>query len=204
MTWNAGYRCGCAARERIDDLAFPDAVIADATGRFGLDPGLVFLTGMSNGSLMAEAYAARRPAAVRAVAGVAGTLDLARFPPKGAGPPAAHSRHSGRPFALCGRHGSEGFTDTDFTPVANVIAAFRKVAEPGLTATRQVIDPADDGIRTVQDDWTDAQARAVVRLLTIEGGGHVWPGGRRADRQGGSTRDITANAEVLRFFDLWR
>jgi len=136
LTWNGVCCCGYAARQGVDDLAFLDAVIADATG---LDAARVFLTGMSNGSLMAEAYAARRPAAVRAVAGVAGTLDLARLPPKGRVPLLLIHGTADDHVPYRGGTGREGFTDTDFTPVASVTAAFRKVAEPGLAATHRAL-----------------------------------------------------------------
>lgn len=80
-TWNGGYCCGMAQRRGVDDAAFLDAVIADAAARFGLDAARLYLTGMSNGSIMAETYAALRPGRVRAVAGVAGTMDTGRFAP---------------------------------------------------------------------------------------------------------------------------
>jgi polyhydroxybutyrate depolymerase len=57
-------------------------------------------------------------------------------------------------------------------------------------------------MRVTRSDFADAQGRIPLRLLTVEGGGHTWPGGRRAPRQKG-TQDISANDELLRFFALW-
>jgi polyhydroxybutyrate depolymerase len=199
LTWNGGYCCGQAARLGIDDIAFLDAVIADAARRFGLDSSRIYITGMSNGSLMAEAYAASRPDAVKAVAGVAGTLDPAAFPVRGAVPLLhIHGTEDAQvPFE--GGKGSDGYTDTDFTSVADVIVAFRRANGGGLSESTRVIDPEDDGMRTVETTWSRGRV-PIVRLLAIEGGGHVWPGGRRASRQGGDTKDISANSEILRFF----
>jgi poly(3-hydroxybutyrate) depolymerase len=44
--------------------------------------------------------------------------------------------------------------------------------------------------------------RVVLRLITVEGGAHHWPGGRKARLTEGKTREIDANAEILRFFAL--
>ena len=79
-TLNALYCCGEAAAVGVDDLAFLDSVLADASERFGLDTGRLYLTGMSNGAMLAETYAVLRGA--KAVAGVSGTLDLTQAPAK--------------------------------------------------------------------------------------------------------------------------
>jgi polyhydroxybutyrate depolymerase len=198
LTWNGGYCCGMAAREGVDDLAFLDAVIADAVARFGVNGTRVYVTGMSNGSILAEAYGATRPGKVRAVAGVAGTLDLGAHPPKGAVPILhIHGTADSRvPFQ--GGPSGDGLTGTSFTPVEKVIAAFA-ARFSGLLREDRVIDPVQDGTKVLETTWQQGN-RPVIRLLKIEGGGHVWPGGRRAKRQPGATGDIDATAEILRFF----
>ena len=195
-TWNAGSCCGQAQRRRVDDMAFLDRVIADAVARFGLNPARIYLTGMSNGAMMAETYAAQRPGKVRAVAGVAGTMDAARVKPMGRVPLLhIHGTADDRvPYA-----GGRGKAlRASFAPVAAVEAAFLS-AFPRLARTERVIDPASDGMRVLERNHVDENGVTQVRILTVEGGGHAWPGSRRAPRQGG-TRDITANVEILRFF----
>jgi polyhydroxybutyrate depolymerase len=198
LTWNGGYCCGMAAREGVDDLAFLDAVIADAVARFGVNVARVYATGMSNGAILAEAYGATRPGKVRAVAGVAGTLDPGAHPPKGAVPVLhIHGTADSRvPFQ--GGPSVDGLTDASFTPVEKVIAAFA-ARFSGLVRQDRVIDPVQDGTRVLETTWHQG-TRPVIRLMKIEGGGHVWPGARRAKRQPGATGDIDATAEILRFF----
>jgi polyhydroxybutyrate depolymerase len=75
LTWNGGYCCGLAARNGVDDTGFLKQVIADAANRFGVDGRDVYLTGMSNGAIMAETFTAQNPDLVRVVAGVSGTMD---------------------------------------------------------------------------------------------------------------------------------
>jgi polyhydroxybutyrate depolymerase len=199
-TWNAGYCCGQAARNQVDDMAFLDAVIADASARFGLNARRIYITGMSNGAMLAESFAARYPARLRAVAGVAGTMDAATLAV--AGPvPLLHihgTADANVPYA--GGIGDKSISRTNYASVAAVEAAFL-APFPMLTRTERIIDPAADGMRVIERNYTDGQGRVQVRIQTIEGGGHAWPGSRRAARQG-ATQDISATNEVLRFFAL--
>ncbi len=199
LTWNGGYCCAYAAQKGVDDITFLDAVIKDAAQRFRLDPRRVYLTGMSNGSLMAEAYAASRPRAVKAVAGVSGTMDLKTFPVKGPVPLLHIHGTADINVPFDGGVGTGGHTDTSFTAAADVVAAFRAAFKADLTPVTRTIDPAEDGMQVIETTWAKA-GKPVVRLMMIEGGGHVWPGGRRAEGQGGGTLDIKANTELLRFF----
>ena len=199
-TWNGGYCCGAAQRNRVDDIAFLDAIIADATRRFGLNDRRLYLTGMSNGSIMAETYAARHPARLRAVAGVAGTMDTARIPVKGPVPLLHIHGTADAMVPYAGGQGDSSLTRTDFASVASVEAAFL-APFPMLTRTEHIIDPAIDGMRVIERNYADGTGRVQVRVQTIQGGGHAWPGSRRATRQG-ATQDISATTEVLRFFAL--
>lgn len=199
LTWNGGYCCGLAERRNVDDLAFLDQVVADAAARFGLKPGRVYLTGMSNGAILAESYAATRPDRVAAVAAVSGTLDLDRFPPRGPVPLLILHGLADDHIPFVGGNGPAAWSDADFTAVRDVVAAFLARQAPGLAQDSAVIDPVADGTRVDETTWR-RDSRPVLRLLAVEGGGHVWPGGARARRQDGATEDISATAEILRFF----
>jgi polyhydroxybutyrate depolymerase len=202
-TWNAGNCCGLAVRLGVDDVAFLDAVIADAVGRFGVDPEAIFVTGMSNGAMMAERYAAARPDRVRGVAGVAGTLDVRRFAVQGAVPLLVIHGTADTHVPFDGGVGPDSYAGVSFTAVGDVIAAFLSAQGIALQRNTDVIDPSQDGMRTLRTDWIAADGRVRVRLLAIEGGGHAWPGGQRAARKGGTT-DLNATEEILTFFQQYR
>jgi polyhydroxybutyrate depolymerase len=197
--WNAGYCCGHARAVGIDDMGFLDAVIADAVRRLGADSGRLFMTGMSNGGIMAETYAAGRPGRLRAIASVAGSMDVGRVAVQGgvAMMQIHGTRDENVPYA--GGVGKKSFVQTDFASVDQVIAAFRRTAGRPLTSVRDVIDPARDGMRVERTRWVTTQGRVQIQLLTVVGGGHHWPGGRRSERRG-ATGDIDATTEVLAFF----
>jgi polyhydroxybutyrate depolymerase len=201
LTWNGGYCCAYAMKAGVDDLAFLDQVVADAAKRFGLDAQRLYVTGMSNGSLMAEVYGAARASKVRAIGAVSGSLDVDHTRITGPVPILVIHGMADNHVPFAGGVGAAGKVPTDWASVDQVIAAFVKAAPPPLTKADSVIDPVKDDTRVLATDYTDAQGQVMVRLLAIEGGGHVWPGGRRAERDGG-TADIDANTEVLRFFAL--
>ena len=195
LTWNAGYCCGYAQSAAVDDIGFLDQVVADAAGRFSLDATRVYLNGMSNGAMLAETYAVRRAGPVRAVAGVSGTLDIAATRPVAV--PLLHI-HGTADQVVPYAGGTSTSGTVRFTGVADEVAAFLAV-DGALTRTSRVIDPADDGMSVTEDDYTDRNGHTRLRLMTVQGGRHVWPG-QSGPQAKFSTRDIVASAEVLRFF----
>lgn len=200
LTWNGGYCCGPAAASGVDDTGFLVAVIADAARRFGTQ-GRAHVTGMSNGAILAQRFAAERPGHVAALATVAGTMEVRRHPPRAAVPFLHIHGTADDMVPYSGGQGTSSLTRTDFAPVEAVVAAFLR-PHGARSPDRSVIDPAQDGTRVIRTAWGPS-ARPEVVLMTVENGGHVWPGGRRA-RGPGATRDIEASAEVIRFFAAWR
>jgi polyhydroxybutyrate depolymerase len=201
LVWNAFYCCGHAPGSGVDDVAFIDRVRADASAQFGLSEQ-VFVTGMSNGAMLAQTWAATRgPAQVAGVASVAGVMDLSRV--RVAGPvPMLHIHGTVDDMApYAGGQGDSALTQTHHSGAEAGVAAFRAAWER-LSERQALIDPVADGTRVVRRDWMRG-TRPAVSLLTVEGGGHVWPGGRRARGQG-ATQDIDAARVVVDFFSLWR
>ncbi len=192
LTWNAGYCCGYAQRENIDDLTFLNAVADDARARFGLSPQPFYITGMSNGAMMAETFAALYPDRISAAAAVAGTLDLGRYAPKGPVPLLVIHGTADENVRHDGGFGKNSWARADFTPVEAVMQAFAKPYGAGLTTTDSQSGPLRKRL------W-QLDAKTVLSRLSILGGGHLWPGGRRAARAGDAS-GLSATAEILRFF----
>lgn len=200
LTWNGGYCCGSAARQGVDDMGFLKRVIRDAADRFGVDGSAVYLTGMSNGSILSETFAAENPGLVRAVAGVSGTMDTRRTRVEGQVPALLIHGTADSMVPYEGGQGDTSLTRTNFASVASVVDAFL-APWGGVTATSRRIDARDDGTAVIVTDYQKGR-RTVLRLMTIEDGAHHWPGGRKARLSEGKTREIDANTEILRFFAL--
>jgi polyhydroxybutyrate depolymerase len=202
LTWNAIYCCAYAQRQRIDDVAFLDRVVADAGRQFGIDSKRIFVTGMSNGSMMAETYGALRPGIVRAIAGVSGTLDLRDIQPRG-GVPLLHIHGTDDENVLYqGGVGPDSIVGTDVSSVEDLLEAFLSVAPRGLVYSETVLNPANDGMTTDRLAWSENGIDWVVHLR-VNGGGHNWPGGARGQRKG-ATKDFAAATEVIRFFKQFK
>lgn len=201
LTWNGGYCCGYAARRGVDDEAFLKAVIADATARFDLRRQGVYLAGMSNGAILAETFAARNPDLVRAVAGVAGTMDTGRIKVRGRVPALIIHGTADTMVPYRGGRGEDSLTRTDFAPVRAVVKAFLAPWGGGIHAVTRKVDRISDGTSVRIGDYSK-RGLVILRLITVEGGAHHWPGGRKARLTEGKTQEIDANAEILRFFAL--
>ncbi len=201
LTWNGGYCCGYAARQGVDDIGFLKQVMQDAAKRFGVDGSGVYLTGMSNGSIMAETFAARNPGLVRAVAGVSGTMDTSRTRVQGRVPALIIHGTADPMVPYAGGVGDSSLTRTDFASVASVVQAFLAPWGGVLAETGRTIDRKEDGTSVVVTDYQKG-GRVVLRLMTVESGAHHWPGGRKARMAEGKTREIDANTEILRFFAM--
>lgn len=199
LTWNGGYCCGYASRRGVDDAGFLKLVIEDASSRFGVDGSRVYLTGMSNGSIMSETFAAKNPGMVRAVAGVSGTMDTSRTRVQGKIPALIIHGTADTMVPYDGGQGDTSLTRTDFASVASVVQAFLTPWGGVLAETTRTIDRRDDGTSVIVTDYQKG-GKVVLRLMKVEGGAHHWPGGRKARLTAGKTQEIDANTEILRFF----
>jgi polyhydroxybutyrate depolymerase len=70
--WNASDACCNFQRLPVDDVAYIDAILADALARYPIDATRVYVAGFSNGGFMAHRYACERAERVAAVVSLAG------------------------------------------------------------------------------------------------------------------------------------
>ncbi|HET8880766.1 MAG TPA: PHB depolymerase family esterase, partial [Solimonas sp.] len=70
--WNAGSCCAKPMKERIDDVGFIRAVIADVKRDYKIDATRVYGTGFSNGAMLLHRIACEAPDTFAAIAPVSG------------------------------------------------------------------------------------------------------------------------------------
>jgi polyhydroxybutyrate depolymerase len=73
LSWNAGFCCGDAVSENVDDLSFVQAIKSDIVKLYGSINPFVTATGFSNGALLIENLTYRDPSLFRKIVSVAGT-----------------------------------------------------------------------------------------------------------------------------------
>jgi polyhydroxybutyrate depolymerase len=164
--WNAGGGCcGKPAADGVNDVAFITGMVAAIGHRLRLDPRRLYVTGISNGGIMA--YRLACDTSVFAAIGPDSATQLGSCP------------HPA-PVSVLHIHGTadhnipydggrgDGVAHIDGPPVPSVIAAWRQT--DGCTAPVVTVRPP---VTTSVATCPDGRA---VELITIQGAGHQWPG----------------------------
>src|SRR3546814_3263586 len=77
--WNAGSCCAKPMKEKIDDVGFVRAVIADVKHRYKIDATRIYGTGFSNGAMLLHRIACDAPDTFAAIAPVSGDRQSTRL-----------------------------------------------------------------------------------------------------------------------------
>ncbi len=170
-SFNAGGCCGQSSSSGVDDMGFIRAIVADVETQVCIDPHRVYATGFSNGGYMAYRLGCEASDLFAAIAPVEG----ANASPTCAPP---------RPVPVIAFHG-------DADPIVSYATGKQSltdwVARDGCAAT-----PTHTAFGTSScDEWDGCNGGAKVKLCTIAGGSHLWPGAGSA---------IPATPVILDFF----
>ena len=202
LTWNAGWCCGHARDKGVDDVAFLDRLLDALIASGRVDPDRVYMTGMSNGAMMAYRYAAAHPGRLAALGAVAGTADF--DPPAPAGPlPVVHlhgTKDENVPFE--GGRGSRTIgTSQDHRPVQQTLDAWIHADGAGNPRSTALPAKVQDGTAVTRTAWSTGQDSLAVVLYRIEGGGHAWPGRKKSPfLPGRATANLDADSTLWDFF----
>ena len=169
LSWADGRGASVPDRQGIDDVGFLAALIDRLSGEYGIPAGRVFVTGMSAGAFMANRLACDRADLISAIAPVSGTL--------GTGVPCAPSRavsvlqiHGTAdpvvPYSGGGMIGRGGASEIVSAPaLTGLWAAQDRCASPPTPTPAEVPRLVAAG----------CAGGAEVVLVSINGGGHIWP-----------------------------
>jgi polyhydroxybutyrate depolymerase len=154
-----------------DDIPFFRALIAREIERDNVDPGRVFVTGMSRGGMMTHRAGCELADVVAAIAPVSGNMATT------SGSAADVPCRPARPVSVLAIHGTAdgvipfagGRVDIDYAPFEDVMAKWRSVDDCGGDGLR-----ATDGSSTTTA-WSCAGGTVVAQRV-VEGGWHQWPG----------------------------
>src|SRR5829696_4802659 len=197
LTWNSGNCCGYAHENNVDDVSFIRALIGQVRQELNVDDRRIFVTGFSNGGMMSYRLACELSDTIAAVAPVAGALNYEKCDPV-------------RPVSLVAFHGTadehvlyeggEPKRRVDRNPRTD-----RSVAEAIRYWVRR--DQCAEGVEqerrggVIIEDYAGCRDGTGVRLYTLEGQGHVWPGGEPragwADKSAAAVRATDARWEFF-------
>ncbi len=184
LTWNDGVLPVYAKDQKIDDVGFLREVVRDVAKRAPIDPARIFAVGHSNGGMMCHRLAREAADLFAGIAVVGGAMNFtaedSRLPIGVClvhGTDDEHVRYDGgRPERALGRAGRR-----EDASVQDAIDYY--VARNGLLARPDRKENADSGVRidtfdrvagAGEDD--DKLTDTPVRVITLQGGGHAWPG----------------------------
>ena len=203
-SWADGRGASPADRHHVDDVGFLVALAGKLQSDYGIAPGHVFATGMSNGGFMAYKLACERADVFAAIAPVAGTL--------GAGV----ACHPSRPVSVLAAHGTaDPLVPFNGGDVRGRGGVSHSVAATGMVNTwrsadgcrgdpsTQVLPNVGDGTVVHRFDSAACTVSTEVVFYQIDNGGHTWPGGRQYLPQaiiGRTSRALDASEVIARFF----
>ena len=198
FTWNAGHCCGYAMEQRVDDVGFISALIDELAATHRIDRKRVYVTGMSNGAMMAHRLGIELADRIAAIAPVVGTVFgdeprprsrvsalmingmLDEFVPYRGGPPGGRFREA-----------------WDGTPTRPALDQSRFWAEAnGCSPTFDTENGRAYSVRR-----HDCRPPIAVEMYSVKDNGHAWPGGRSGSRRGDTpSTSLNATDIIWAFF----
>lgn len=200
LTWNAGGVKWSPNQPRPDDIEFISRLLDDLATVANVNPKRVYACGMSNGAMMCYRLAAELSERIAAIAPVAGTIAIANVHPK-------------RPVPIIHFHGTqdtfvpftraEGRTPTfiNLKGVDETIQTWVSLNGCKQTPAIEVLSHEGDAMKVTRQTHAEGKEAAEVVLITIDGGGHTWPGRTPiVSFIGKSATNLSANKLLWEFF----
>ena len=201
LTWNAGGLQGRIAEGRPDDVAFIGKVLDDLATTVKVDTNRVYACGMSNGAMMCYRLAAELSDRIAAIAPVAGTIAIDESKPK-------------RPVSVIHFHGTKdplvpfdagNSNMPSFMKLKGVeesVQTWVKLDGCNSKPTNDTLSNDGDQTKVTRQTYGGGKGGNEVVLITIEGGGHTWPGmDMMFGLLGKSALNISANDLIWQFFE---
>jgi polyhydroxybutyrate depolymerase len=209
LTWNSGYIDVWASANEVDDTGFITALVDRLGELYSIDPDMIFVTGISNGAMMAYRLVAEHPDVFSAVGAVAGSIGGRPDEgseqwqiPEPASPVSAVIFHG-----LLDSHILYGGGETTSSVNAQKGRIDMSVAEAVDLFVRAdwctpvpEVEALGNG-SVMRETWTGGDRGSEVVLYTITDSGHSWPGGSRWLPGDPPTREISATDLIWEFFE---
>ena len=212
--WNAGNCCELAAEinTNVDDVGFVRAMIDAITQQVCVDPKRIFATGFSNGGMLAHRLACElsdKIAAIAAVSGGMGNMDLDKMPPAMLFP-----CNPGRQVPVLHVHGTQdacypfdgGWGPLSLVTFESAPSTVQDWAMRNGCSSNPPTTVLSHGAATCE--LYACPHAGEVELCMIDGGGHYWPGGDDwagsevfcGSNQGARSADLVANDAFWSWF----
>lgn len=200
-SWNSEFCCGYALDQGLDDIGFISKVIDEVSAKYSIDKNRVYIAGFSNGAMMAQQYALKKPYKVSALAVVSGAVggmheDDEEFEwLDQSGVPIPTVIFHGRDDAVIPFDGGTGSTQVfEFTGAYDVVNLWLYNNKCSKYPTE--ISKIDDATKEIYADC-ESDARVVFYALDAK---HNWPGGIQEFVKNLSGSNLRATDIIWEFF----
>jgi polyhydroxybutyrate depolymerase len=199
QSFNAGFCCGSAMEEGHDDVGFVKAVIADVENQYSVDPKRIYVTGFSNGAMLAYKFAEEETDMVAAVGIVSGALSLedgsaSLAVPKTVVPIIMMHGKNDETIPYGGGHGKNN--DISFSSFKDAVVFWVNNNKCELIPKKDLLN----GVVFSKEVYTNCQKDADVVAITINDGTHAWFGGLQEAYKNLTLSNIKATDEIWSFF----
>lgn len=194
FTWNAGHCCGYAMENKVDDVAFVNALLDHLIKTYPIDDKRIYVTGMSNGAMMSHRLGIELSHRIVAIAPVVGTVFGDEHTPA---QPVAALMINGLlddnvPFngGAGARRGKDAWDGTPAKPALDQAAFWAKSNGCDVTPTKR------DSATQTHFHYQCPAGRA-VELIALKDNGHAWPGGEKGSRRGDKPSESLNATDVI-------
>ena len=201
LTWNSGGFEGRMAEGRPDDVAFIAALLDDLEAVLDMDPKRIYACGMSNGGMMCYRLAAELSDRIAAIAPVAGTIAIAESRPTRA-VPVIHFHGTKDGIVPFDRSQGRQPRFMRLKDVAESVRTWVELDGCDEAPRTETISPEGEGLEVTRTTWGGGKDGSEVVLVTVEEGGHTWPGQKPpVGFIGKSVENVSANDLLWEFFE---
>ncbi|MBD2183261.1 hydrolase [Planktothrix sp. FACHB-1355] len=202
--WNDGVNTP-GFDSSIDDVGFVKALIDEIGRSKNIDRRRIYATGISNGGFFTLRLACEMSERIAAFAPVAATMPVKLKSKCNLKKPVSILMIGGTNDRFVPWEGGQAIKGGD--EIMSVVDTFEFWKQQNACVSREQVNRLPnnaprDGTQVESSTYSGCRANAEVRLLTIEGGGHTWPGGYGQPRAvvGQTSGDINASEEIWNFF----
>ncbi len=194
-SWNGGHCCGEAAINNVDDVGFVRVLIAELSTLLNIDPRQIYVTGFSNGAILAYRLACEMSDQIAAIGPVSATQAIEDMQVCQPMRPVPVIHFHGTDDEPNPYNGGETPGGVQFISVADAIQFWVDFngcpGEPQRSESGSII----------HDLYAPCQGGSSVELYTVTGGKHAWPGGEAVNlRMGEPTMEVSATILMWEFF----
>lgn len=181
-TWNAGTCCDFAMETDVNDVKFISTIIDNISGRFHINLKKVYVSGMSNGGMMAYRVALELPHKVAAAGIVSATMVAPKDSSRQGIVPILHIH--GAPDTKVPFNGGVGLGKYNFPPVMEGINYW-------ITRNHCAVDPVVEQHQGYEKkSWKNSSGTTLVQCYFTEDGGHAWPSSSAQGRMGDTPSEV--------------